>query len=50
MTLKSTSLFGLKKGKKSKRRTGTRDLVTAGVGALIGTAFVVQTADIIKGL
>ncbi len=47
MALKSYRLK-LKKGK--KRRTGVRDLVVGGVGAIIGIAFVSQTAGVLKSL
>lgn len=48
MVLKSTRLIKMKKGKDRKRRTGTGDLVTAGVTALIGTALLTQTATLIR--
>ncbi len=48
MALKSYRLT-LKK-KKKKKRNGTRDLVTGAVGAVIGIAFLSQTAGIIRGL
>jgi len=52
MVLKSYRFTNLKKKKKpkKKRRNGTRDLVTGAVGALIGVAFVSQTAGILKAL
>lgn len=49
MGLKSYRLT-FKKGKKKKKRTGVRDLVVGGVGAIIGVAFVSQTAGVIKSL
>ncbi len=48
MVLKSYRLF--KKGKNKKRRSGTRDLVIGGVTAIIGTAFVSQTANVLSRL
>ncbi len=50
MVLKSYRFTNLKKKKPKKKRSGTRDLVTGAVGALIGVAFVSQTAGILKGL
>ncbi|KKM90587.1 hypothetical protein LCGC14_1237200 [marine sediment metagenome] len=51
MALKSYRL-SLKKGKRKKKRRGigARDLVTGGVGAIIGVAFVGQTADVLSTL
>ncbi len=48
MVIKSTRLIQLKKGKVRKRKTGTGDLITAGVTALIGTALLAQTATLIR--
>ena len=48
MALKSYRLK-FKKSKK-KKRTGVRDLVVGGVGAIIGVAFVSQTAGVLKSL
>ncbi|KKN09618.1 hypothetical protein LCGC14_1044730 [marine sediment metagenome] len=45
MVLKSTKMIKLKK---RKRRTGTGDIITAGVTALIGTALLAQTATLIR--
>lgn len=47
MALKSYRLK-LKKGKRKMR--ATKDLITGGVVALIGTAFVVQTAGVLRRL
>lgn len=47
MALKSYRLKLRKKGKKS-RRTSTGDLVVGATGALIGTAFVSQTANVLS--
>lgn len=41
MTLKSYRLFGKKKRKK---RSGTRDIITGGVTALIGIGLLSETA------
>lgn len=51
MALKSYRL-NLKKGKRKKKRRGigARDLVVGGVGALVGVAFVSQTADVLGSL
>lgn len=48
MVLKSYRLK-FKKGNK-KRRSGTGDVIVGATGALIGTAFVTQTAGILKSL
>ena len=48
MALKSYRLK-FKKGKK-KKRSGTRDLITGATGAIIGVAFVSQTAGILNRL
>jgi len=40
----------LKKKKKKKRRGRTRDFITGATGAIIGTAFVAQTAGILRKL
>lgn len=45
--LKST--YGSKKKKKKKRKL-LGDIVTGGVGALVGVAFVSQTADVLGRL
>ena len=49
MALKSYRLKLKKKGKKV-RRTTTRDLVVGTTGALIGVAFVSQTANVLNRL
>ena len=35
---------------KARRRSGTGDIITGATGALIGTAFVAQTAGVLRGL
>lgn len=51
MALKSYRL-NFKKGKRKKKRrgVGARDIVVGGVGALVGIAFVSQTADVLSTL
>ncbi len=49
MALKSYRLKLKKKGKK-RRRTATGDLVIGATGALIGVAFVSQTAGVLRSL
>ena len=41
-------MINLKKNKKRKRVSGTRDLITGGVTAIIGTALLAQTSSIIN--
>ena len=50
--LKSYRLKGTfkKKSKKKKRRPRRGDLVTGATGAIIGTAFVAQTAGVLRTL
>ncbi len=36
--------------RKGKKRSGTRDLVTGAVGAIVGVAVVAQTADVLSTL
>ena len=49
--LKSYRLKGtLKKKNKRKRKSRSRDIVTGATGAIIGTAFVAQTANVLKTL
>lgn len=47
MALKSYSIF--KKGKKKKKkRSGTRDLITGGVTALVGVGLLSATSDAVS--
>ncbi len=48
--LKSYRLKDTFKKRKKKKRSGTRDLVTGAVGALVGVAFVSQTANVLNRL
>ena len=51
--VKLKSTFGKLERKRKKKRKShkpIKDIVTGGVGALIGIAFVSQTADVISGL
>lgn len=43
MALKSYGIFG--KRKKKKKRSGTRDIITGGVTALIGVGLLAATSE-----
>ena len=51
MVLKSYRLKTMKRSKNKTRKTKpTKDLITGGVTALVGTAFVVETANVLGRL
>ena len=50
MALKSYSFIKKKKGKKKKRKRMLSDLVTGGIGAILGVALVSQTADAVNAI
>ena len=47
MVLKS---YRLMRKVKKKKKSRSKDFITGATGAIIGTAFVAQTASVLKGL